>query len=71
MSSLPFLSHHLFAAAVGRREPAPRSSPRSDLPPLAAENGTPAAPLEVIAAAEPMPLGTARPVRKALILGRS
>ncbi len=71
MSSLPLLSHHLFVAAVGRKERAARPVQRNDLPPLARDDNSPAAPLKILDAAGTMPLDTARPLPGALVLGGS
>jgi hypothetical protein len=71
MNSLPFISHHLFVAAVGnegRRQERPMRRDRPFAGP--AEQAT-AVPLEVLDAREPMPKGATRASQARIIQARA
>jgi len=60
MNSLPFISHHLFVAAVGNEERRQERPTRRDRPfAVPAEQAAPVS-LEVLNAREPMPEGANR-----------
>jgi hypothetical protein len=71
MNSLPFISHHLFVAAVGnegRRQERPMRRDRPFAGP--AEQAT-AVPLEMLDAQEPMPEGATRASRARITQARA
>ena len=63
MTSLPFISHHLFVAAIGnegRAHARPTRQERQSVGPAAPVN---AIPLEVLDGRKPLLAGSARPLR--------
>jgi len=70
MNSLPFISHHLFVAAVGNESRANGRPARQQ--PSSEETAVPATviPLEVMGSHKPMPTGQARPLRTAFTPAR-
>jgi len=69
MNSLPFLSHHLFVAAVGHQDRARRKARRRALSSAPPATGAPVAPVDVVDGAEALPEPSARPLRASALGG--
>ncbi len=71
MNSLPFISHHLFVAAIGNDGRAHVRPTRQERPSVAA--AAPASPiaLEVMDGRKPLPAGAARPLRVSVAQAQS
>jgi hypothetical protein len=69
MNSLPFISHHLFVAAIGNEGHAHERlthyerPARQEQPPFGMADSGSAIVLEVLAGREPLPSGASRPLR--------
>jgi hypothetical protein len=63
MNSLPFISHHLFVAAIGNEGRARRRPTRHERPSGRAPEPAIAIPLEVLDGRKPLPVGAIRPLR--------
>jgi hypothetical protein len=70
MNSLPFISHHLYVAAIGNDSHGHERPTRRERP--FAEPGGQASPIavEVMDTSKPMPVGQTRPVRATVIQAR-
>ena len=71
MNSLPFISHHLFVAAVGNEGPRQGRPTRRDQPLAGPAEPATAVPLEVLDAREPMPESAARALRARITQARA
>jgi hypothetical protein len=63
MNSLPFISHHLFVAAVGNEGPRQERPMRSGRPFVGSADEATVVPLELVDAREPMRDAAARVLR--------
>ena len=63
MNSLPFISHHLFVAAIGNEGRAHQRPTRYERPSAGAADPAIAIPLEVLDSRKPLPVGAIRPLR--------
>jgi hypothetical protein len=71
MNSLPFISHHLFVAAIaneGRAHPKPTRHERPSVGPADSASGIA---LEVMDGWKPLPADTARPLRVSVAQARN
>ena len=71
MNSLPFISHHLFVAAVGNEGRRQGRPTRRDRPLAGPVEQATAVPLEVLDAREPMPGSSARALRARITQARA
>ena len=71
MNSLPFISHHLFVAAIGNEGRAQSRPTRHDRPLAEPTNPASAIPLEVLDGRRPLPASATRPLRAAAAQARS
>jgi hypothetical protein len=63
MNSLPFISHHLFVAAIGNEDRGQEKPARPERPFIVPSDQASAIALEVMDAQKPMPEGATRPWR--------
>jgi hypothetical protein len=63
MNSLPFISHHLFVAAIGNEGRAHAKPTRQERPSVGAAYTASAMALEVMDDRKPLPVGAARPLQ--------
>ena len=71
MNSLPFISHHLFVAAIGNEGRVREMPTRHERPSAGAADLASAIALEVMDDRKPLPAGTARPLRASDVRARS
>ena len=71
MNSLPFISHHLFVAAIGNEDRAPERPTRHERPSVGAADPVSAIVLEVMDGRKPLPVGAACPLRTSVAQMRS
>ena len=71
MNSLPFISHHLFVAAIGNEGRAHERSTRRERPSTGPAEPASAIAVEVIDARQPMPAGAIRPMRATINQARA
>jgi hypothetical protein len=69
MNSLPFISHHLFVAAVKRDGRAPRKPTREMMPVRGHETRATEAQLELLSGAEATPANAVRRLGASALLG--
>ena len=71
MNSLPFISHHLFVAAIGNEGRAHERPTRHERPSVGPTDPANAIALEVMDGRKPMPAGATRPLRAAVAQART
>jgi hypothetical protein len=63
MNSLPFISHHLFVAAIGNESRAHERPTRHERPSIGPADQSSTLAMELMDARQPMPAGAIRPMR--------
>ena len=71
MNSLPFISHHLFVAAIGNEGRAHERPARREAPFVGAADAASAIALELMDGQKPLPTGAVRPLRVSVAQARS
>ena len=71
MNSLPFISHHLFVAAIGNEGRAHERPTRYERPFVKSAAPACTIALEVMDGRKPLPTGSARPLRASVAQARS
>jgi hypothetical protein len=71
MNSLPFISHHLFVAAIGNEARAHARPTRHDRSLVGPADPASAIPLELLDGRKPLPAREARPLRASVAQSRS